>query len=98
MSKMVYPLFVLLLGCGSACGGPQVVPTTNPATETQNCQEQDCEEDFYKVARIEEALLRCPKKDVDGDGKLTWHDCYVWDHCKRTPENCVNIKHTPRSH
>ena len=96
MSKVILPpLLFLLLGCGSACSGPQKVPSRTPVTEVQNCEGSDCEEDYFKVARIEDALLHCPKKDVDGDGKITWHDCYIWDHCKRAPENCVNIKYPP---
>ncbi len=29
--------------------------------------------------------------DVDGDGRHTWHDAYVHDHCKRCPECCIDF-------
>jgi len=48
--------------------------------------------DYYEEAKIVEAPLGCSGKDIDGDGEITWNDCYLWDKCRRSPQNCVGIE------
>ena len=48
--------------------------------------------EYYEEARVVQTPIDCPEEDIDGDGKITWHYCYLWDHCRRAPQNCVGTK------
>ena len=67
-----------------------------PSCTCEACKANPRHPNYYKKANIVEAPLNCPDEDVDGDGKITWHDCYIWDHCRRTPQNCVGGDQGPK--
>jgi hypothetical protein len=62
----------------------QVRAHTREAIEV--CMSEPTLDEYERCAVLIETV-----GDVDGDGRHTWHDAYVKDHCERCPECCIDF-------